>query len=118
MAFRDRHGIKRQRTTSGSSSSPSNIKKSQEGVESEDDAGLAGNQNDGAKKIRGAAARNHREKELRDREKEREKERADAAGRRKGRAERAERRRGDGKSRTFCIIFIGILTTPRRLGSF
>ncbi|MCJ1481878.1 hypothetical protein MMC06_002038 [Schaereria dolodes] len=91
----EEHGIKRQRTTSGSSSSPSNIKKSQEGVESEDDAGLAGNQNDGAKKIRGAAARNHREKELRDREKEREKERADAAGRRKGRAERAERRRGD-----------------------
>lgn len=43
--------------------------------------------------MRGAAARNHRDKEIRDREEKRERERADAAGRRKG---RAERRRGDG----------------------
>ncbi|KAI9664286.1 MAG: hypothetical protein M1829_005841 [Trizodia sp. TS-e1964] len=42
------------------------------------------------RRVRGAAARNHREKELRDKEKE--KERADAAGRRNG---RAERRRGE-----------------------
>lgn len=49
------------------------------------------------KKVRGAAAKNRREKEIREREEKREKERADAAGRRKG---RAERRRGDGRLRS------------------
>ncbi|KAI9742934.1 MAG: hypothetical protein M1835_003010, partial [Candelina submexicana] len=46
----------------------------------------------GARNIRAAAARNQREKELRERESQKEKVRADAACRRKG---RAERRRGD-----------------------
>lgn len=49
------------------------------------------------KKMRGVAAKNRRDKEIREREEKREKERADAAGRRKG---RAERRRGDGKFRS------------------
>lgn len=46
-----------------------------------------------SKAIRGAAARNHRNKEVRDREAQREKERIDALG---GRKARTERRRGDG----------------------
>ena len=85
---------KRQRTGSGSSSSPPNGKISPQDVNSEDegDAGTKSGEG-GNKKIRGAAARNHRNKELREREEQRERERADAAGRRKG---RAERRRGDG----------------------
>lgn len=54
--------------------------------------------------MRGAAARNHRDKEIRDREEKRERERADAAGRRKG---RAERRRGDGIfSKSFALATI------------
>ncbi|KAI9828282.1 MAG: hypothetical protein M1819_006620 [Sarea resinae] len=66
------------------SHSPSRHDDSQdEGTPTKDQAG---------KRIRGAAARNQRDKELRDRERERERERADAAGRRKG---RAERRRAD-----------------------
>ncbi|KAF2184019.1 hypothetical protein K469DRAFT_739502 [Zopfia rhizophila CBS 207.26] len=67
---------KRQRT---SSRSPSNSP----AVESEED--LPKNST-GKQKPRGAAARSQREKELRD--KERERERAEAASRRKGRAER------------------------------
>lgn len=47
------------------------------------------------KSIRGATARNHRTKELREREEKREKGRSDAAGKRKG---RAERKFGDGKT--------------------
>ncbi|KAI9814330.1 MAG: hypothetical protein M1832_005910 [Thelocarpon impressellum] len=82
--------VKRRRTSSVTPSSPSNAitHPTSLAAESDDDDGK-GSIN-GVKKIRGAAARNHREKELRDRYKERE--RADAAGRRKG---RAERRRGD-----------------------
>ena len=49
----------------------------------------------GTNKIRGAAARNHRNKELRESEGKREQERAEAAGRRKA---RIERRKGDGQS--------------------
>lgn len=64
--------------------------------DSDDDAPSNKNSiSSGGKRIRGAAARNHREKEHRD-QKEKEKERADVAGRRKA---RAERRRGDGKRR-------------------
>ena len=91
--FRRKEDIKRQRTNSGSSSCPSSNKLAQH-LDWEDEALSTNKSNDlNPKRIRGAAARNHREKEMRDREKEREKERADAAGRRKG---RAERRRGDG----------------------
>ena len=57
--------------------------------------GDAAPEGESQKMIRGAAARNHRAKELREREEQREKQKADAAGRRKG---RAERRRGDGTS--------------------
>ena len=51
--------------------------------------------NGGGKRIRGAAARNHREKELRE---EKERIRAEAANKRKG---RADRRRVDGMLTTF-----------------
>ncbi|KAI9852727.1 MAG: hypothetical protein M1838_005922 [Thelocarpon superellum] len=84
---------KRQRTGSSTPSSPlhANGRSHSPALEAEEDDSMTkiSSQN-GPRKIRGAAARNHREKELREREKERE--RADAAGRRKG---RAERRRGD-----------------------
>ena len=85
---------KRQRIDSGPSSSPS-IEKPPPSANSEDEApGARKSSITEPKKLRGAAARNNREKELQDRERDREKERADAAGRRKG---RAERRRGDGE---------------------
>lgn len=84
---------KRQRTKSGSSAS-SNDKAAppdDEGDIEEANATFSPS----AKNIRGAAAQNHRKKELREQEEKREKDRADAAGRRKG---RAEKRRGDGKT--------------------
>lgn len=59
----------------------------------------------GAKKIRGTAARNHKEKELRE---EREKSRQEAATKRKG---RAERRRVEGQSCDKCVA--SIMLTPR-----
>ncbi|KAL8997359.1 MAG: hypothetical protein Q9169_003341 [Polycauliona sp. 2 TL-2023] len=81
---------KRQRTQSGSSASTNEkgIPQDDEGDIEETNATFSPS----AKNIRGAAARNHRKKELRDQETKREKDRADAAGRRKG---RAEKRRGD-----------------------
>ncbi|KAL9641312.1 MAG: hypothetical protein Q9204_000106 [Flavoplaca sp. TL-2023a] len=81
---------KRQRTKSGSSASSNDkVAPRDDEIEVEEaDAMLSPS----AKNIRGAAARNHRKKELREQEDKREKERADAAGRRKG---RAEKRRGD-----------------------
>ncbi|KAL8758082.1 MAG: hypothetical protein Q9199_001762 [Rusavskia elegans] len=81
---------KRQRTKSGSSAS-SNDK----GAPPDDEGDIEeanATFSPSAKNIRGAAARNHRKKELREQEEKREKDRADAAGRRKG---RAEKRRGD-----------------------
>lgn len=94
---RRKEDTKRQRTGSDSSSLPSDSKTLLPNVDSDE-----GDQSTKApavshKKMRGAAARNHRDKEIRDREEKRERERADAAGRRKG---RAERRRGDGTSST------------------
>lgn len=80
---------KRQRTTSGSASSASQSKSCRRDVDSENEI----EKPEKAKNIRGAAARNHRNKEDRNREVQREKERVDALGGRKG---RAERRRGDG----------------------
>ncbi|KAL8899647.1 MAG: hypothetical protein Q9192_001472 [Flavoplaca navasiana] len=81
---------KRQRTKSGSSASSNDkVAPRDDEVDVEEaDATLSPS----AKNIRGAAARNHRKKELREQEEKREKDRADAAGRRKG---RAEKRRGD-----------------------
>lgn len=79
---------KRQRTASGSASSASQSKSRRRDADSENEI----EKPEKTKNIRGAAARNHRNKEVRDREAQREKERADAFGGRKG---RAERRRGD-----------------------
>ncbi|KAI9879247.1 MAG: hypothetical protein M1830_009107 [Pleopsidium flavum] len=90
-----RQDAKRQRTTSGSPSNPSNPNTNSTSQRGNSDDGSPSNKEIGSgvpKKIKGAAARNHRENDIRDREAEREKARADAAGRRKG---RAERRRGD-----------------------
>ncbi|KAL8844839.1 MAG: hypothetical protein Q9176_000939 [Flavoplaca citrina] len=81
---------KRQRTKSGSSASSNDkVAPRNDEIEVEEaDAALSPS----AKNIRGATARNHRKKELREQEEQREKERAEAAGRRKG---RAEKRRGE-----------------------
>ncbi|CAG8948851.1 hypothetical protein HYFRA_00001974 [Hymenoscyphus fraxineus] len=80
-------GPKRQRTLSPS---PSPVQEPQQTPQAESDDGINGRPI-GAKKIRGAAARNHREKEMRE---EREKSRQEAANKRKG---RAERRRIEGR---------------------
>ncbi|RDL40832.1 FYVE zinc finger [Venustampulla echinocandica] len=74
-------GIKRQRTLSAS---PSPSRELQQTPLADSDDGTNGRQT-GARKIRGAAARNHREKEMRE---ERERTRQEAANKRKGRAER------------------------------
>ena len=90
--FPSRRPVKRQRTNSLSSSTPS----SKPIPTSSSDEALARKASDAhttKPALRGAAARNHAQKELNDREKEKERERANAADRRK---ERAGRRRGDG----------------------
>ncbi|KAF4629802.1 hypothetical protein G7Y89_g8341 [Cudoniella acicularis] len=74
-------GPKRQRTQSAS---PSPIREQNQTPQAESDDGTNGRPG-AAKKIRGAAARNHKEKELRE---ERERTRQEAASKRKGRAER------------------------------
>ena len=81
---------KRQRTNSGSASSASQSKSCRRDADSENEI----ERSEKPKNIRGAAARNNRNKEGLDRGSQREKERAEAPGGRKG---RAERRRGDGK---------------------
>ncbi|RDW62307.1 FYVE zinc finger [Coleophoma cylindrospora] len=73
---------KRQRTTSQSPSPSGDQHHFASQAESEDGTTT---RNGGAKKIRGAAARNHREKEMRE---EKERIRLEAANKRKGRAER------------------------------
>lgn len=91
---RRKDDIKRQRTNSGSSSSPLNSKNSPSNTDSDEDVGINHKPGEGiSKKGKGNGSRNTRDKEALEREKEREKQRADAAGRRKG---RAERRRADG----------------------
>lgn len=93
---RRKEDTKRQRTGSDSSSLPSDSKTLLPNADSDEEGDQSTKAPTGShKKMRGAAARNHRDKEIRDREEKRERERADAAGRRKG---RAERRRGDGIS--------------------
>ncbi|KAL8770003.1 MAG: hypothetical protein Q9209_004250 [Squamulea sp. 1 TL-2023] len=84
------HDNKRQRTQSGSSASSNDKEAPQdnEGNVEETNATFSPS----ARNIRGAAARNHRKKELREQDEKREKDRANAAGRRKG---RAEKRRGE-----------------------
>ncbi|KAL8853501.1 MAG: hypothetical protein Q9221_001660 [Calogaya cf. arnoldii] len=81
---------KRQRTKSGSSASSNEKGAPQDNEETIEETNATFSPS--AKNVRGAAARNHRKKELREQEEKREKDRADAAGRRKG---RAEKRRGD-----------------------
>ncbi|EPE36949.1 FYVE/PHD zinc finger [Glarea lozoyensis ATCC 20868] len=80
-------GPKRQRTQSASPSPP---QEQNDTPQADSDDGTNGRV-PGPKKIRGAAARNHREKEMRE---EKEKIRQEAASKRKG---RAERRRLDGE---------------------
>ena len=81
---------KRQRTTSDSTSSNSQSKSRRPAAESDDEA----EKQERFKNIRGAAARNHRNKEVRDREAQRERERADASGRKR----RSGRERDEGIS--------------------
>jgi hypothetical protein len=80
--------MKRQRTYSRSPSPSKDDPKASGAIEDSDDEK---SRNNGPKKIRGAAARNHREKEARE---ERERQRLEAATKRKG---RAERRRVEGE---------------------
>ncbi|KAL9006356.1 MAG: hypothetical protein Q9188_000892 [Gyalolechia gomerana] len=80
-------GNKRQRTESGSSASLDDRRVTRDIMEDATEGVVAGVSSTG-KSIRGATARNHRTKELREREEKREKGRSDAAGKRKGRAER------------------------------
>ncbi|KIN08070.1 hypothetical protein OIDMADRAFT_140540 [Oidiodendron maius Zn] len=75
-------GPKRQRTSSASPSPLQDQRQTTSQVDSDDGATA---RSIGSKKIRGAAARNHREKELRE---ERERARQDAKMKREGRAER------------------------------
>ena len=71
---------KRQRTTSGSGSSNSQSKNRRPGADSDEEA----EKPERFKNIRGAAARNHRNKEVRDREAQRDRERVDSGGRKRG----------------------------------
>ena len=93
---RNKHGSKRQRTFS---SSPSTLSKQSRSPSQPpgDEHSTKSNTNGsaGGKKIRGAAARNHRDKEVRDRQKEIAAQRAEAARKREA---RSERRRGEGKT--------------------
>lgn len=95
LILSNRHeDTKRQRIGSDSTSSPSDSKTLHPNADSDEEADhslkLVGGSH---KTVRGATTRNNRDKEIRDREEKRERQRADAAGRRKG---RAERRRVDG----------------------
>ena len=105
------NSVKRQRTTSGTPSSPPNPNRHSASLAAEsdnEDGNNRGSGNGASKRIRGAAARNHRERELRERDKDKDRERADAAGRRKG---RVERRKGDGKqNEMFGSFGCGLLT--------
>lgn len=104
---------KRQRISSDSTSSPSDSKTLHPNAESDEEADqtlkVAGGSH---KTIRGAVTRNNRDKEIRDREEKRERERADAAGRRKG---RAERRRVDGIFSNCFFYSQGLTSFPDRV---
>ena len=94
----NKHGSKRQRTLSSSPSTLSKQSRSpSQPLGEEVSTKLNTNGNTGVKKIRGAttAARNHRDKEVRDRQKEIAAQRAEAARKREA---RSERRRGEGKT--------------------
>ena len=93
----NKHGSKRQRTLSSSPSTLSKQSRSPSQPPGEEVSTKSNtNGNTGVKKIRGAAAaRNHRDKEVRDRQKEIAAQRAEAARKREA---RSERRRGEGKT--------------------
>src|ERR1700754_2929289 len=98
MISRQAKNIKRQRTGSNSSSTMS--KRSESPDAAMEDAPGRGptNGRPPTQKLRGAAARNNREKELREKQKEQQAaQRAEAASKRLA---RSERRRGEGMSRT------------------
>jgi len=92
--YSNRHVSKRQRTNS--SSAPDPTKRSRSLSEGGSENGLVGNGSKDSRRVRGAAARNQREKELREKQKEKElaaTQRAEAARKREA---RSERRRGEG----------------------
>lgn len=96
-----RHVSKRQRTNS--SSAPDQQKRSRSPSEGGSENGIGASGKD-SKRVRGAAARNQREKDLREKMKEKEAaamQRAEAARKREA---RSERRRGEG----MCFLsFVG-----------
>lgn len=96
-------GPKRQRTASVS---PSPTREPQRLTSQADSDEGANGRTAGAKKIRGAAARNHKEKELRE---ERERSRQEAAKKRMG---RAERRRVEGEDCKFTPLNNAETITP------
>ena len=93
LKHRRKESTKRQRTSSTSSPSDSKIVLANLASDDEDENGQKPREG-GQNKIRGAAARNQRNKELREKEEKREQERTEAASRRKA---RSERRKADGK---------------------
>lgn len=103
---RKQEGPKRQRTSSASPSPLLEERQATSQVDSDDGAHI---RSSGSKKIRGAAARNHREKELRE---ERERARQDAKMKREG---RAERRRVYGECLCASLLISTYITS--RLGS-
>ena len=91
----NKHGSKRQRTSSSSASTLSKQTRSPSQPPGEESSAKPNtNGSAGGKRIRGAAARNHRDKEVRDRQKEIAAQRAEAARKREA---RSERRRGEGR---------------------
>ncbi len=89
--YRMKTGSKRQRTDSGSSGSSIHLPIAQDDIEV-DTEGIQRAASPTGKNVRGAAARNHQNKELREREEKQQKDRLDAASKRKGRAERQDKR--------------------------
>jgi hypothetical protein len=85
----------KRRRTSSDSLSPSKATPSPSQAVSDDESTMPNASGaNGVKRIRGATVRNHRDKEVRDRQKELAQQRAEAASKRNA---RSERRRGDGK---------------------
>ncbi|KAL8907314.1 MAG: hypothetical protein Q9207_001491 [Kuettlingeria erythrocarpa] len=86
-----KNGSKRPRTDSGSSASSTHLRSAQDDIEVETE-GIQVAASPTGKNVRGAAARNHQSKELREREEKQLKDHLDGASKRKG---RVENRRGD-----------------------
>lgn len=107
--YRSRDGAKRRKTASESVSPQADplepIEGSPEGDEHEDRA----RSNTHVKKSRNAATQAQRERDFREREREKEAERVEAAGRRRG---RADRRRVDGMKSNHSSKYCGPLTYP------